>query len=69
MNILLRLPNHPGLIQLASWWQTYQVDPVSSHPKKLKKKLQATFKHFHLKAECRNGTEMKENTKISVRHL
>jgi hypothetical protein len=27
---------HPGLVQKAKYWPTYQVDSVSPHPKKLK---------------------------------
>jgi hypothetical protein len=29
---------HPGLVQQAKYWPTYQVDSISPHPKKLKKK-------------------------------
>jgi hypothetical protein len=35
---LLHTHHHPGLVEQAKYWPTHQVDSVSPHPKKLKKK-------------------------------
>jgi hypothetical protein len=36
--IIIIIIYHPGLVQYAKHWPTYQVDSVSPHPKKLNKK-------------------------------